>query len=63
MKKNLVANIREADKIHRPERESSRPQSTFLDCAGSVDVPPEKKGASWKAIKAATWRHRGTARK
>jgi antitoxin PrlF len=35
----------------------------FLDLAGSVKVSPEKKGKSWPAIKASTWRRRATARK
>ncbi|HEV7488125.1 MAG TPA: type II toxin-antitoxin system PrlF family antitoxin [Thermoanaerobaculia bacterium] len=35
----------------------------FLDLAGSVKVSPEKKGKSWTAIKASTWRHRATVRK
>jgi AbrB family looped-hinge helix DNA binding protein len=35
----------------------------FLDLAGSVSVPPEKKGATWPAIKASTWRQRATIRK
>jgi REP element-mobilizing transposase RayT len=37
--------------------------SAFLDLAGAVRVPPGKKGTSWRAIKAATWRHRATARR
>lgn len=68
MKKKLFAEI-ETGKIHGGEREAPRRfvspedvQSTFLDLAGSVDVPPKKKGTSWKAIKAATWRHRAAAR-
>jgi len=28
--------------------------SGFIDLAGTVAVPPEKKSTSWKAIKAAT---------
>jgi antitoxin PrlF len=35
----------------------------FLDLAGSVKVPPEKKGKAWSAIKAATWRRRAAARR
>jgi AbrB family looped-hinge helix DNA binding protein len=35
----------------------------FLDLAGSVRVSPEKKRATWPAIKASTWRHRATFRK
>jgi antitoxin PrlF len=35
----------------------------FLDLAGSVSVSPGKKGASWPAIKASTWRRRATSRK
>jgi antitoxin PrlF len=35
----------------------------FLDLAGSVSVPPEKRGAAWPAIKASTWRRRGTSRR
>jgi len=37
--------------------------SEFIGLAGSVAVPPEKKGTSWKSILAATWRHRAKARK
>jgi hypothetical protein len=66
----LVTSIREAGKIHRGEREASRRfvsvedgKSSFLDLAASVDVPPEKKDASWKTIKAATWRLRAPGRK
>jgi hypothetical protein len=57
----LVESIREAGKIHRGEQAASR--SSFVDFAGSVNVPEEKQGASWRAIKAATWRRRATARK
>ena len=28
----------------------------FLDLAGSMPVPPGKKGASWSRIRAETWR-------
>jgi AbrB family looped-hinge helix DNA binding protein len=35
----------------------------FLDLAGSVNVSPEKKGKTWPAIKASTWRRRATARR
>lgn len=35
----------------------------FLDLAGSVPVPPNRKGASLAEIKAATWRRRTAARK
>jgi hypothetical protein len=64
----LVESIRDAGRIHRGEREASRRfvenvNSTFLDLAGSVDVPPKKKGTSWKAIKAATWRSRARTRR
>ena len=34
----------------------------FLDLAGSVSVSPEKKGATWPAIKASTWGRRAAAR-
>lgn len=64
MKKKVFAEpVRDAGKIHGGERESVRLQSTFLDFAGSVDVPPKKQGASWNAIKAATWRLRAAVRK
>ncbi|HEV7574348.1 MAG TPA: hypothetical protein VGQ21_22850 [Thermoanaerobaculia bacterium] len=65
----LVLSIREAGRMHGGEREAFRQfvtpdtHSSFLDLAGSVEVPQKKKGTSWKAIKAATWRHRATARK
>ena len=35
----------------------------FLDLAGSVKVSPEKKGKSWPAIKASTWRRRAATRR
>jgi len=35
----------------------------FLDLAGSVSVSPDKKGATWPAIKASTWRRRAAARR
>lgn len=35
----------------------------FLDLAGSVKVSPEKRGKSWAAIKASTWRRRAADRK
>lgn len=31
----------------------------FLDLAGSVKVPPSKRGASWEQIQHETWRSRG----
>lgn len=31
----------------------------FLDLAGSVPVPPDKRGASWKEIRREAWRARG----
>jgi hypothetical protein len=34
----------------------------FLELAGSVNVPREKKGMSWTAIKAATWLRRAASR-
>jgi AbrB family looped-hinge helix DNA binding protein len=33
----------------------------FLDLAGSVPVPPAKRGASWSRIRADTWRKRTAA--
>jgi hypothetical protein len=67
----LVESIREAGKIRRGERATSRRfvvdaedvHSRFLELAGSVEVPPEKKGTSWRSIKKATWRRRATVRK
>ena len=35
----------------------------FLDLAGSVPVPPSKRGASWSRIRAETWQKRATARR
>jgi len=35
----------------------------FLDLAGGVKISPEKKGKSWAAIKATTWRRRAATRK
>ena len=62
----LVESIREAGKVHRGEAAPSRPfvftSDNFLDLAGSVTVPPEKKGAHWAAIKATAWRLRSKAR-
>jgi len=31
----------------------------FLDLAGSVSVPPDKRGASWDEIRREAWRARG----
>lgn len=31
----------------------------FLDLAGSVPVPPDKRGASWEEIRREAWRARG----
>jgi antitoxin PrlF len=31
----------------------------FLDLAGSVAVPPSKRGASWEEIRREAWRARG----
>ena len=31
----------------------------FLDLAGTVPVPPEKRGASWDEIRREAWRARG----
>lgn len=35
----------------------------FLGLAGSVPVPPSKRGASLSRIRAETWRRRATARR
>jgi len=35
----------------------------FLELAGSVPVPPEKRGSSWSRIRAETWRKRAAARR
>lgn len=35
----------------------------FLDLAGSVPVPPGKRGAPWSRIRAETWRKRAAARR
>lgn len=34
----------------------------FLDLAGSVKVPPSKRGASWQVIREETRKNRGRAR-
>ena len=34
----------------------------FLDLAGSVSVPPDRRGASWPAIKAKAWQKRSPSR-
>ena len=34
----------------------------FLGLKGSVPIPPNSKGTSWKVIKAETWRRRTAAR-
>jgi antitoxin PrlF len=33
----------------------------FLDLAGSVPVPPDRRGSSWSRIRAETWRKRAAA--
>jgi antitoxin PrlF len=35
----------------------------FLDLAGSVPVPPDKRDQEWSNIKAATWRKRAATRR
>ena len=35
----------------------------FLDLAGSVPVPPEKRGVAWSDIRATTWSRRAAARR
>lgn len=35
----------------------------FLELAGSVPVPPRKRGVAWAEIKATTWRRRAAARR
>ncbi|HYT80050.1 MAG TPA: AbrB/MazE/SpoVT family DNA-binding domain-containing protein [Actinomycetota bacterium] len=35
----------------------------FLDLAGSVPVPPSKRGTSWSRIRAETWQKRAAARR
>jgi antitoxin PrlF len=35
----------------------------FLDLAGSVPVPPDRKRAAWSEIKASTWRARAAERR
>jgi len=34
----------------------------FLELAGSVPVPPNKKGATWSRVRADTWKRRTSAR-
>jgi hypothetical protein len=67
MKKKRFAEFVESRGDRTPSRrfvvDAEEVPSSFLDLAGSVAVPSEKKGASWKAIKAATWRDRAMARK
>ena len=35
----------------------------FLDLAGSVSIPPDRRGVSWPAIKARAWQKRSPSRK
>ena len=35
----------------------------FLELAGSVPVPPGKRGSSWSRIRTETWRKRARARR
>ena len=35
----------------------------FLDLAGSVSVPPDKRSASWSRVRAETWRKPAIARR
>jgi antitoxin PrlF len=37
--------------------------SDFLDLAGTVPVPPGKRGAPWPRIRAETWRKRAAGRR
>lgn len=35
----------------------------FLELAGSMPVPPSKRGASWSRVRAETWQKRAAARR
>lgn len=34
----------------------------FLELAGSIPVPPRKKGAAWARVRAETWKRRSSVR-
>ncbi|HEV7241027.1 MAG TPA: AbrB/MazE/SpoVT family DNA-binding domain-containing protein [Thermoanaerobaculia bacterium] len=58
----LKAGDRVLFRVHRGRAVLAKVES-FLDLAGSVSVPPDRRGASWPAIKARAWQKRSPSRK
>jgi len=58
----LKAGDRVLFRVHRGRAVLAKVEN-FLDLAGSVSVPPERRGASWPAIKAKVWQRRSPSRK
>jgi AbrB family looped-hinge helix DNA binding protein len=58
----LEAGDRVFFRIHRGRAVLAKVEN-FLDLAGSVSVPPDRRGASWPAIKARTWQKRSSSRR
>ena len=55
----LKAGDRVLFRIH-PKRAVLAKVPDFLTLAGTVPVPPNKRGATWSQIREATWRKRAT---
>ena len=55
----LKAGDRVLFRIH-PKRAVLAKVPDFLTLAGTVPVPPTKRGATWSQIREATWRKRAT---
>jgi len=65
----LPKRVREALGLHAGDRVMFRVHEgravlakvpDFLELAGSVPIPPDKKGASWSRIRTETWRRRAS---
>ena len=58
----LEAGDRVFFRVHRGRAVLAKVEN-FLDLAGSVSVPPDRREASWPAIKARAWKKRSSSRK
>ena len=58
----LKAGDRVLFRVHRGRAVLAKVEN-FLDLADSVSVPPDRRGASWPAIKARAWQRRSSSRK